>query len=131
MPAIDFGDVKDLVPVPAGSYPATIVKAEDGVSNNGNPKIDIQWKLETGVEGTDGRIIFEPLTFTDKTLWRVKRTLLALGFDNDFSGEVTGDMLVGKSAEITVDIQPSTQVDPDTGRPYPDRNRVKNVRPLD
>jgi len=130
MPAIDFSKVEGIKPVPAGEYPAVIHAAEDGTSQNGNPKIDIQWKLETGEKDTDGRIVFEPLTFTEKTLWRVKRTLKALGFDNNFKGEVHGEDLVGKKALIVVEIQPSNGVDPETGEPYPERNRVKSVKPL-
>lgn len=108
MPTIDFDKVEGIKPVPAGEYPATIVAAEEGVSQNDNEKIDVQWRLDTGEKETDGRIIFEPLTFTEKTLWRVKKTLLALGFDKKFDGEVTGEMLVGKQAIIVVDIEPST-----------------------
>lgn len=130
MPTIDFSKIEGIKPVPAGEYPATIVAADDGLSQNDNEKIDVQWRLDTGEKETDGRIVFEPLTFTEKTLWRVKKTLTALGFDSKFSGDVTGEMLVGKQAIIVVDIEPSTKIDPETDEPYPPRNRVKRVKPL-
>lgn len=130
MPTIDFSKVEGIKPVPAGEYPATIVEAQDGMSQNNNPKIDLQWKLETGEKETDGHVVFEPLTFTKKTEWRVKRALRALGFEKDFAGEVTGEMLIGRSAIIVVEIEPSTQIDPETDEPYPPRNRVKSVKPL-
>lgn len=130
MPSIDFSEVKGIEPVPAGEYPATIVSAEEGVSQNGNPKIDIQWKIESGEKATDGRIVFEPLTFTEKAMFRVKQTMLALGYPKNFKGDVTPDMLLNKSAIIVVDIQPGNGVDPETGEAYPPRNRVKKVKPL-
>lgn len=128
MPTIDFSEVKGIEPVPVGAYPATIVKAEETESKAGNPMIDIQWKIEAGGEH-DGRIIFDSMVFTATTLWRVKQTLVALGFKKNFRGAVEAEDLVGKSANITVDIEPSTQLDED-GEPYPPRNRIKKVRPL-
>lgn len=127
MPAIDFTTVKALEPVPVGVYNATIIEAIEGLSNNQNPKIDMKWRIEGGK--MDGRVIFDALTFTPQTLFRVKATLLGLGFPKEWKGDVTTDLLVGKSAQITVDIQQSTQVD-ETGEPYPPRNRIKKVRPL-
>lgn len=125
-PSIDFGSVKGLEPIPAGNYLASIIKAESGQSKAGNQKIDIQWKIDGGQY--DGRVIFESLVFTEKTLFRVKNTLLGLGFDKNFNGEITSEMLVNKVATISVDIEISTQVDPETGEPYPPRNRIKKVQ---
>ena len=130
MPAIDLSQVKGIEPVPAGQYPATITSAVEGTSQAGNQKIDIQWKLETGEKGTDGRIVFDTLTFTVESLFRVKNTLIGLGYDKTWSGEVTPEMLIGQSGLLTVDIQVSTKVDPETGEAYPPRNRVKKVTPL-
>lgn len=125
-PAIDFSEVKGLEPIPAGNYTATIIKATVGKSQQGNDKIDLQWKIEGG--DYDGRIVFDTLTFTPKSLYRVKQTLTALDFPKDFAGEVTPDDLEAKSADITVDIEASTMTDETTGEPYPPRNRVKKVR---
>jgi hypothetical protein len=125
MPAIDFSKVQGLEPVAPGSYTATIVKAEAGQSKAGNEKIDLQWKVEGGKE--DGRIIFDTLTFTEKAMFRVKATLISLGFPKNFRGNVKPDELVGKTAKITVDIQPGNGVDPETGEPYPARNRIKKI----
>lgn len=127
MPTINFAEVKGLEPVPVDTYLATIVNAEDGVSQSGNPKIDLQWKLEEGP--FEGRIVFDVLTFHPKALFRVKQTLTGLGFDKNFSGNVEGADLLGKSAMIIVDIEQSTQLDED-GEPYPPRNRVKKVKPI-
>lgn len=124
MPAINFAKVQGLEPLPAGVYTATIVKAEVGTSKAGNEKIDIQWKVEGGKH--DGRVIFDTLTFTEKALFRVKATLKGLGFPADFRGEVKPEDLVGRTAKITVDIQPGNGIDA-SGEPYAARNRVKKV----
>jgi hypothetical protein len=128
MPSINFAQVKGLEPVPVGNYTATIIKAETGVSKKGNEKIDLQWRVEGGA--FDGRIIFDTLTFTEKALFRVKATLKGLGFPDNFKGEVRSDMLVGKSAKLTVDIQMGEGTDEQTGEVYPPRNRIKKVAQL-
>lgn len=125
MPAIDFSKVQGLEPLPVGTYTATIVKAETGESKAGNEKIDIQWKVDGGP--LDGRIVFDTLTFTAKAEFRVRATLIALGFDKKFKGEVRPEQLVGKTAKIVVDIQAGNGVDPETGEPYPPRNRIKKI----
>lgn len=127
MPTIDFTQVVALEPLPAGSYLATIVKAEEGMSENGNQKIDLQWKIEG--EPFDGRLVFDTLTFTEKTMFRVKQALTSLGFPKDFKGDVTPDLLVGKTARIVVEIEASTKVDAD-GELYPPRNRVRKVKTI-
>jgi len=129
MPTIDFSAVKGIDPVPAGEYPSVIVEAVEGLSNNNNPKIDLQFKLETGKKDTDGRIVFDTLTFTEKALFRVKKMLKGLGFAKDFEGNVTAEMLLNRRAIIVVDIETSKQVDED-GEPYPPRNRIKAIKPL-
>lgn len=128
MPSIDFSAVKGLEPLPVGKYPATIVAATEGQSKALNPKIDLSWKIVGGK--FDGRIIFDSLVFTPQTLFRVKGTLVQLGFKKDFKGSVGPQDLIGKSAEIFLEIEASTQIDEDSGEPYPPRNRVKKVKSL-
>lgn len=125
---IDFTKVKGLDPIPVGWYQGSIVKAEETVSkSSNNPMINVQWKIEGGK--FDGRVIFDSLVFAENTLWRVKRTLQALGYANDFKGDVIPDELVGKSADLQVEIQESEGSD-ENGDPYPARNRVKRIRAL-
>lgn len=126
-PSIDFTTVKGMDPVPAGEYTAEIIKATEGVSENKNEKIDLQWKILGGEH--DGRIIFDTLTFAPSVYWRVKATLQALDFPKDHNGEVTSDMLVGKSAVLSVVIDQNDKTDKD-GNKYDPRNVVKKVKPL-
>ena len=127
MPTIDFTEVQGLEPIDPGNYPADIVHAEEGVSKSNNPKIDIRWKISEGEY--EGRQIYDTLSFHPDALWRTKFTLQALGFANDFSGDVEDEDLLNRSAVITVTIEPGNGTDPATGEPYPDRNRVTRVRP--
>jgi hypothetical protein len=127
-PSIDFSEVQGLEPVEAGTYEATIVFAEEGMSQSGNPKIDIRWMIEEG-QPNEGRQVFDTLSFHQDALWRTKLALQALGFPEDFSGDVETEDLLNASAAITVSIEDSEQIDPTTNEPYPPRNRVMKVRP--
>lgn len=128
MPSINFDEVQSSFdPIPTGQYLATITNAEEGESQSGNAKIDIQWKVEEGEH--EGRIVFDTLVWHEKALWRVKQTLLAVGFPKDYRGEIGAEDLLGHTAAIAVSIEESTQIDPATGEPYPPRNRVKRVKP--
>lgn len=126
MPTIDFASVKGLEPLPVGTYPATVIKAEETTSKKGNLMLNLQWKIEGGK--FDGRIVFDSLVFAPQSLFRVKQALQGLGFPKHFNGNVGPQDVVGKSAVLTLDIEASTQVD-DDGEPYPPRNRIKKVRP--
>lgn len=129
MPAIKFDDVQGLEPIPAGIYLATVTKATEGVSKADNEKIDLQWTVSNDEDPkTDGRIIFDTMVFTEKALFRVKQVLEAGDFEDDFDGDVGEDDFMGITAMLVVDIETSTQEDPATGEPYPDRNRVKRVK---
>jgi len=130
MPSIKLDEIKGLEPVPAGTYIGTITKATEGVSKSGNEKIDVQWTLEYPEDPKiDGRIIFDTLVWHEKSLFRVKQVLLAGGYEPNFEGEITEEDLVGITGLLVVDIEDSTQVDPN-GEPYPPRNRVKRVKPV-
>ena len=56
-----------------------------------------------------------------------KRKLLNLGFPEDFSGEIDPEDLIGVTATLTVSVEKSTQINPETGEPYDPRNRVSRI----
>jgi hypothetical protein len=128
MPAIDFSDVPEITPIPAGEYEAEVTSAQAGFSGSGNPKIDVRYTVVLPESG-EQRVIFDTISFHPKALWRAKQTLQSLGFPKDFSGEVDPDALIGQMATIVVAID-SGRSDPTTGEPYPDRNRVVKVKPV-
>lgn len=127
MPSIDFSNVKGLDPIPQGSYTAEIVHAEAGVSQSGNPKIELRYKVVGG--DYDGRLVFDSLSFHPDALWRTKLNLTALGFPKDFSGDIEPSDLIGRQAVLSVTIEESRGNDAD-GEPYPPRNRIVKVKPV-
>lgn len=125
-PAIDFASVPSMDPVPNGVYLAEVVSAKEGTSQSSNPKIDLQWKIMGGE--FDGRRVFDVMSFAPTALWRTKQTLEALGFKKGFSGEVTGEDLIGRQAVLTVTVDENTGINPDTGEAYGPRNKVVKAK---
>jgi hypothetical protein len=123
--SIDFSEIPSLEPVPAGTYLATIIQADEGESQAGNPKVDLRWKI-IGSE-FDGRLVFDHLSFAPTALWRTKLFLQAVGYGNGFAGTIEAEDLVGKVANITVAVE-TGRTNPDTGETYPDRNRIVKVK---
>lgn len=129
MPVIDFSEVKGLEPIPAGTYRAECVKATAGISKKGNPKIDLQWKVQQG--DYEGRIVFDTLTFTDNSLGVVKSKLAGMGLagavvDTDELDEFA-EQIVGITADIAVVIRVGDGTNQETGEPYNDSNRVTKI----
>lgn len=122
---IDFSAVPDLGPLPAGQYDASIVTAKPGMSQSGNPKIDVAWRVEGGEY--EGRQIFDTLSWHPNAIAITKKRLRDLGFDENFSGAISPEDLIGISALLTVTIQESDQVNPETGENYEPRNRVSRI----
>lgn len=125
---IDFSEIPSLEPIPSGTYLATLIQADEGVSQSGNGKMDLRWKVVGGE--FDGRLVFDHLSFAPTALWRTKLFLQAVGFGKEFSGQITADDLLGKHAEITVAIE-SGRTNAETGEAYPDRNRIVKVKQAD
>lgn len=128
---IDFASVQDASkPVPPGMYNCTIVAAEPTISKAGNnPMIRLRWRIDD-----DGdyyhRNIFDHLVFSPAALWRVRQVLQAIGYANNFAGEVNPENLLGESATLQVTIQAGNGTNPETGEPYPPRNNVAKVLPI-
>ena len=121
---INFGDVKAPEPVPAGAYRVKIKSAAEAeAKSTGNPMIKLSYEI-LAPEEYAGRVIFDNLTFTQASLWRVKQALLAFGWDEDFEDEVDPDELIGQVADLEIVIRKG-QMNEDTGEPYPDSNSVK------
>jgi len=128
---MNLADVKAPEPVKQGWYLATVEKVTEGTSQAGNEKVDISWRIDEVKSNGEaaGRVVFDTLTFTPESLPFAKAKLVAMGIDEDFEGEFDSDELLGANCSIFVTIQKSTANNPDTGEPYPDRNRVSKVKP--
>lgn len=127
--SIDFSDIEDFEPVPAGVYDAEIIQSKPGKSKAGYPKITLQWRILEGE--MENRRIFQDLTFHPKALFATKAVLVGLGFDKEFKGEVDPEELIGLNATINVAVEESEQINPSTNEPYPPRNVVKRVSASD
>jgi hypothetical protein len=71
--------------VEPGVYPATIKGAREGISKAGNEQIELVWELESG------HVIYDYLTFTAKTGFKIDSFLKSIG------------MAPAKGAEIEID----------------------------
>lgn len=123
---IDFSDIEDFKPVDEGIYEAEIIQAEGAVSKAGFPKISMQWRITEGEN--ENRRIFHDLSFHPKAMFATKAVLMGLGFDDTFKGNVVPEELIGLNAIITVSVESSGAINPQTNEPYPPRNNVKRVQ---
>jgi len=116
MVRITLSGVKDsLDPVTPGEYPITLTEVNEGVSEKGNPKIDLKFTITEEADEFGGRSLFMSVGVTDQSLWRVKQVLRALGADDsvlegddvdlgEAFGELIGMEALGKvRSEMTPD----------------------------
>jgi len=107
MPKIDFGhvdDVQDFSPVPAGKYLCRLSGIEEASTQHG----DEMWKLRFEVtQGPyTGRLIFDNLVFSEAALKRAKLICSRLGLDVSKELDLTPELIKGRVAVLTVDVEP-------------------------
>jgi hypothetical protein len=141
LPRANFAEIKDRPePLQAGWYEAEVVNQEVGMSGNNNPVVKLRWRVigdgftRDGevIEGTDGELIFDNLTFTKKSMYRVKQTFASVAPEiyNDEFDDVPDpeDLIGGNSAWLLVGIDPGDKINEATGEPYGPRNKVQRVQ---
>lgn len=85
---LDMTGVKtSFEPLPVGNYPVVVEDSEEGVSKKGNDMITLT--LSVTSEEYEGRKLFLHLVVLENTLWKIKETMLALGWSED---ELDGPM---------------------------------------
>lgn len=121
LPRINFADIKGPEPVPAGEYLVEVQTAVEAVSKAGNPKISLRLRIVGGA--FDGKNIFDDLTFTENSMFRIKQFMIATGSDPEFEGDVDVEEFIGKTvmAKVVIDQGRSNE----EGELYPPQNRVK------
>jgi len=107
MPKIDFGhvdDVQDFSPIPAGKYLCQLSGIEEASTQHG----DEMWKLRFEVTKGPyaGRLIFDNLVFSEAALKRAKLICSRLGLDVSKELDLTPELIKGRVAILTVDIEP-------------------------
>jgi hypothetical protein len=138
---IDFTDVEvnqggDFTPVPPSKQNVVISDWDQGVTgenskNPGSTKLTLEVTIQDGEY--QGRRIWDVFTFGEKTLWKIKGLLTAIGEDTDRSWTVAEILdaapdWVGKELVVRLAVQPARQ-DERSGTEYPARNQVKNYFP--
>lgn len=123
---IDFTGVStEMEAVPPNYYHATVFEASVGPSkSSGQPTLFLQFSISEGEYA--GRRLFDNPSLQPQSLWRVKRTLIALGYDAvaDLEGaiELVPADLIGLPCVLAV------EADVYQGQP---RARVTRVLPED
>lgn len=119
-----------MEPLPKGNYPATLIEAEDGYSeNSGEPVSKMTFQFDPDApNGAAGRKIKISPSLQIQALWKFKRIMTALGglpadyFENN-PGVDTDEVYaanMGRHAVLALD-------DPKDGSEF---NEVKSVRPM-
>ena len=122
----DFSDIKGLEPLDPGRYAVMVIKADSGISNAGEKKVDVRLQVTDPVE-FENRLIFDAFSFHPNALPFTKEKLVGIGM-GDFKGspEDLAEDLMGLDFVVYVDIQEGQERDDgQPGEKYPDRNRVK------
>jgi hypothetical protein len=127
---VNFGTIKGLTPIPDGKYDVVIREVKPGTSQAKLPKMDLTLVIEDAEDETlNGRKVYDTLSFAENAMWRVKAFLLALGYEDDFDGEITPADLEGEHLVVTVALDTQTKINTETGKPYEPRTRVKAFAP--
>lgn len=127
--SIDLTMVKPPEPFDNQFHSAVIAGCKRTISANKNTVFTLQWRIDEGDEKFAGRSVYDPLTISENTMWKVKRFLVCIGLPEDFRGGINPQMLIGERADIRVDMEPQTRTNVETGEPYPPRPRVRTYAP--
>jgi hypothetical protein len=108
MPKIDFdaiGDLEDkegFVPIAPGKYDVECLDVEIRQTKSGYPMWRVCWEILDGK--FKGRTVHDNLVFSanKKALQRIKFICHRIGIDTEGSVDLVPDMILGKTATITV-----------------------------
>lgn len=136
---IDFTEIEEQTefkPVPPSKQNVTITDWDQGETgensqNPGSPKLTLELTVQDGDYA--GRRIWDTFTFGQKSLWKIKGLLTAIGEDVSRSWTVAEILdaapdWVGKELNVRLSVQPARR-DDRTGNEYQARNQVKNYYP--
>ena len=97
--SLDFSDVKELT---EGWHSARIFAVEATTSSNGNPMLNVQYKIEGGP--FEGRSLYDNWMLATDAVYRTKANLVKLGLmsKDDTKLKIRSEDLVGLECEIKV-----------------------------
>lgn len=107
MPKVNFTQVPDsqnFSPMPEGNYLMEVTDVEEKTTKNGD--VMFRMKLEVVRGEYRSRCVFDNLTFNEKGMKRVKLVCNRLGIDTDqdIDLDITPEILIGRSALVTLTI---------------------------
>lgn len=137
---IDFTDVEgqtEFKPIPPSKQSVMITDWDQGETgekskNPGAPKLTLELTVQDG--DYSGRRIWDTFTFGEKSLWKIKGLLNALGLLDQQSSWTVSEILeaapdwIGKELIVRLAVQ-NARKDERTGEEYQARNQVKGYYP--
>lgn len=106
---INFSEIETLEPVPSGTYAVRIEEANAQTSKKGNEMLALRFAVAEG--DYVGQNIFDYVTFSSKSLYRVREFYAALGFcEADSEEEFTppeDSELIGLELQVKVKLETS------------------------
>jgi hypothetical protein len=133
-PAINLSAIKPAEPIPDAIYHLKIVEANPGMSESGNPKIDLKLEIQDNPD-FEGRTFYDTITFTvndpsNYAMQKAKAFLVVMGFDpDDESAQINPELWLGEIVAGRVKTNLKTKVNPATGTPYAPRPQVNEYMP--
>lgn len=122
---INFSGVADLKPVPAGTYKATLTERKLVAESKASKKPFMQLTFTIQDDDFQGRKLWTNLSLQEQSFWRVKQTLVRLGYDQEaleadeeIDVEEAFQELVGAECALVVAIEQYNNED---------RNQVKQI----
>lgn len=90
--------------VTPGTYQAEVNKAQVKQSSNGNPMIELTFKIRKDIEQPfGGRNVFDRLVLTEASMWKVQLYAKAMGLPDGLevdTYEELADIMTGRKVEI-------------------------------
>jgi Protein of unknown function (DUF669) len=89
--------------IPVGEYDVEVVEAKERTSAAGNPTISLQLKLE------NNRRVFDNLTFTEKSAYRIANFMEAAGMDVGDNLDLSAQDCLGKSVRVKLGVRKNSK----------------------
>jgi len=86
--------------IPEGAYVVSVFDVAEGTSMSGNKKLVIKYKIEEGKY--IGRFIWDSISLSKNSLWRLQKFVRALGFPYTSEQEIDTDEWIGKKLIVLV-----------------------------
>lgn len=97
---LDFTGVETFVKCAEGEHIAKLIEIEEGTTNDGDDKLSAKFEVTKGA--SKGSIVYETFALTERSMWKLKAFLIAVGVKADAKIAIDLDNLLGKTCIIKV-----------------------------